>query len=387
MATQFDLHNFLPRHIRKMLHAKTTTPTAKQSGAFNVLALDKNESSWGTVGVDADYTRYPDSETTVLRKELSEYLKIDANKILAGNGSDELMDLLMRVFCNNGKDHILAFSPCNPKIKHFAAFNGLVVDELPLNHQFQLSIFQTKNHITEHTKMLFLSNPNHFSGISLRGLDMVDIIADFNGIVVVDESFIGYEPENSLLEYLDSYPNLIIVQSFSNVWGMAGLRLGVLFASPQIVELLNKVKAPYSVNSAAQEVAVKALHLPEFKDRIVTETIGERERLKDALLEFKFVQEVFNSDANFLLVRVEKPEQLLEYLDDERIYVCDASSQQNCHGCLRITVGNPDQNQRLLKSLQEMPSKTAPARMFFKKLGQTLQKASVFLGFFKKIVG
>ncbi len=235
--------------------------------------------------------------------------------------------------------------------------------------------------------MLFLSNPNHFSGISLRGLDMVDIIADFNGIVVVDESFIGYEPENSLLEYLDSYPNLIIVQSFSNVWGMAGLRLGVLFASPQIVELLNKVKAPYSVNSVAQEVAVKALHLPEIKDRILAETIAERERLKDALLELKFVQEVFNSDTNFLLVRVEKPEQLLEYLDDERIYVCDASSQQNCHGCLRITVGNPDQNQRLLKSLQEMPSKTAPARMFFKKLGQTLQKASVFLGFFKKIVG
>jgi histidinol-phosphate aminotransferase len=386
MATQFDLHNFLPRHIRKLLHAKTAT-SSKHSGAFNVLALDKNESAWGTVGTDSDYSKYPDSEATLLRKELSEYLKISSDKIMLGNGSDELIDLIMRVFTQNGKDHVLAFSPYAARVKHFAALNGLVVDEMHLNTAFQLSIFQVRNHINEHTKIMYISNPNPFSGICLRGMDMVDIIGDFNGIVIVDESCIGYQPENSLIEYIESYPNLVIVQSFSNVWGMAGLRLGVLFASPQIVEVLNKVRAPFNVNSMAQEIAVKALHIAEQKDRIVNETILERERLKDELLQLKFVQEVFNSDANYLLVRVDKPDHLIEYLDDERIYVYNATAYHNCSNCVRITVGSVEQNQRLLKTLREMSAKTAPARMFLKKLGQTLQRASVFLGFFKKIVG
>jgi histidinol-phosphate aminotransferase len=387
MSARFDLQDFLPRHIRKMLHVKNKTEKQNRYGAFNVLDLDKNESAWGTVGTDSDYSRYPDSEATILKKELSEYLNVSGEKILFGNGSDELIDLVMRTFSQQGKDHILALAPFEKRISHFAALNGLILDEMVLNSEFQFSIFQAKHHYDKHTKILYLSNPNSISAVSLRSLDLIDVIEDFNGIVIVDESNIGYKNENSLLDYIDSYPNLIIIQSFSNVWGMAGLRLGALFASPQIIEILNTIKAPFNVNSVAQEIAAKALRIPEQKDRIVAATIAERENLSNRLLDFRFVQEVYNSDSNFILVKVDKPKQFISYLEDERIYVYDASELPGCNGCVRITIGNEAQNQRLIKTLKEMSSKTAPARVLIRKIGQTLQRASVFLGFFKKIIG
>jgi histidinol-phosphate aminotransferase len=387
MSARFDLQDFLPRHIRKMMLSKTKSELPKDKGIFNGLELDKNISSFGTIGSDANYTAYPDSEAKALRNELSEYLNIPANKICFGNGSDELIDLVMRIFTRQGKDHVLAFAPFENRINHFAALNGLVLDEVALNNEFQLSVFQAKHHIKEETKILYLSNPNPISGVALRGLDMIDMIDDFSGIVIVDETNIGYNPQNSLLEYLDSYPNLIIIQSFSNVWGMAGLRLGALFASPKIVEVINAVKAPFNVNAVAQEIATRALRISEQKDRVVAQAIEAREKLADQLLQFKFVQEIYKSEANYLLVKVDKPKQLLNYLEDERIYIYDASGLPACENTVRISIGNEEQNQRLIKILKEMSAKNSPARMIIKKIGQTLQRASVFLGFFKKIMG
>jgi histidinol-phosphate aminotransferase len=265
--------------------------------------------------------------------------------------------------------------------------NGLVLDEVALNDDFQLSVFQAKHYIKEETKILYLSNPNPISGVALRGLDMIDMIDDFKGIVIVDESNIGYNSQNSLLEYLDSYPNLIIIQSFSNVWGMAGLRLGAIFASPQIIDVVNTVKAAFNVNAVAQEIATRALRIPEQRDRVVAQTIAAREKLTEELSKFKFVLEIYKSEANYLLVKVDKPKQLLNYLEDEHIYVYDASGLPACENALRIKVGNDEENRRLIKILKEMAAKTSPARMIIKKIGQTLQRASVFLGFFKKIMG
>jgi histidinol-phosphate aminotransferase len=281
----------------------------------------------------------------------------------------------------------LAFAPFEKRINHFAALNGLVLDEVALNDDFQLSVFQAKHYIKEETKILYLSNPNPISGVALRGLDMIDMIDDFKGIVIVDESNIGYNPQNSLLEYLDSYPNLIIIQSFSNVWGMAGLRLGAIFASPQIIDVVNTVKASFNVNAVAQEIATRALRIPEQRDRVVAQTIAAREKLTEELSKFKFVLEIYKSEANYLLVKVDKPKQLLNYLEDEHIYVYDASGLPACENALRIKVGNDEENQRLIKVLKEMAAKTSPARMIIKKIGQTLQRASIFLGFFKKIMG
>lgn len=387
MAKEFDLHNILPRHIRKLLNHKNGGCSSPEFHSGKELSLDKNESPWGTVGIDEDYHRFPDSKALALCQELADFHKINSSKIVLGNGTDELLDLLMRVFCTPSKDHVLSFSPYEPRLKHLAGLNSIVLEEVPLNSLFQMSIFQVRSHFNEHTKMLFLSNPNPISGVSLRGIDMIDLIEAFDGIVVIDESYIDYSSENSLLEYLDNYPNLIIIHSFDYAWGMAGLRLGAAFASPQITEILHKTKLPFTVNSVAQEIGIKALRVPEQKNRVAIEVAEERDYLKEALQQLRFVEEVHASDANFLLVRVEKPEQLMEYLKDERVHVCDVSHLHNCNGCLRISVGLPEDNQRLLKSLREMPSKTAPARVFLKKLGKTLQKASMFLGFFKKIIG
>lgn len=387
MSARFDLQDFLPRHIRKMMLSKTKSEMPNQKGIFNGLELDKNISSFGTVGSDTNYTAYPDSDAKILRDELSDYLNVPANKISFGNGSDELIDLIMRIFGRQGKDHVLAFAPFENRINHFAALNGLVLDEVALNDDFQLSVFQAKHYIKEETKILYLSNPNPISGVALRGLDMIDMIDDFKGIVIVDESNIGYNSQNSLLEYLDSYPNLIIIQSFSNVWGMAGLRLGAIFASPQIIDVVNTVKAAFNVNAVAQEIATRALRIPEQRDRVVAQTIAAREKLTEELSKFKFVLEIYKSEANYLLVKVDKPKQLLNYLEDEHIYVYDASGLPACENALRIKVGNDEENQRLIKILKEMAAKTTPARMIIKKIGQTLQRASVFLGFFKKIMG
>ena len=387
MAREFDLPNILPRHIRKLLHNKNGVCDVPEFHTEKELGLDKNESRWGTIGVDDNYSQFPDCKSAALVQELAEHHKVNSNNIIVGNGSDELFDLLIRVFGNPGKDHVLTFSPYEPRLKHIAGLNGITLEEMPLNSLFQMSIFQVRSHYNEHTKILFLSNPNPISGVSLRGIDMIDLIEDFEGLVVLDESYIDYSPENSLLEYLETYPNLVIVQSFDYAWGMAGLRLGIAFASPQIIEVLHKIKLPFSVNTVAQAVAVKGLRVPEQKERVTNEVKIERDYLKEALQKLSFVEEVHSSDANFLLVRVEKPEQLLEYLRDERIYVTDVSQLHNCQGSLRISIGLPEENQRLLKSLREMPSKTSPTRVFFKKLGKTLQKASMFLGFFKKIIG
>lgn len=386
MPSEFKLYELLPRHTRKILNAKhkgTKIPHFDEK----VLGLDKKESAWGSVGTDEDYHLYPDPKAESLRAELAEHFRVDAPKILVGNGTDALLDLIMRTFCTSGKDHILGFAPHSADLKHFACLNSLILEEVNLNSLFQMSIFKVRSQINEHTKILFMSNPNPISGVSLRGIDMVDLIEDFDGLVVVDESDIEYMPENSLLEYLDTYPNLIILRSFSNAWGLAGLRLGVAFASAEITRVLHLVKPPFSVNSVAQTAGIKAIRVADQKDRYVAETVVERNRLKEKLQKLKFVEEVYASDANFLLLRVEKAEQLEEYLRDEKIAVLNVSHLHNCQNCLRITVGLPEDNQRLLKALREMPSKTAPARIFLKKLGKSLQKASVFMGFFKKIIG
>ncbi len=387
MPREFDPYQLLPRHVRKLLNNKNGMTSLPEYHSGKVTALDKNESPWGTVGIDADYHRFPDAQAQLLRQELAEYYKVAPPKIALGNGADELIDLLLRGFCTSGKDHILALSPHEPRLKQMSLLNGLVIEELALNAFFQMSIFQARNHFTEQTKILYMANPNPVSGVLLRGIDMVDLIEDFQGIVIIDETYIEYAENDSLLEYLDTYPNLVIIRSFDHAWGMAGLRLGLAFASEQIVEILNKIRPPFNINTVAQEVAVKALRVPEQKDRIVAEVVQERHKLKEALRQLKFVEEVYDSEANFLLIRVEKPEQVLQYLKEERLIACDVSHLHLCQGCLRLGIGLPEQNQQLLKSLRELPSKTAPARVFFRKLGQSLQKASMFLGFFKKIIG
>lgn len=384
--SQFNPHNLVATHLKKFVQS-ANQPKALPAKGHNILSLDKNESAWGTIGHDVDYSAYPDNAATILRNEFAEYLKISSEKILFGNGSSEIMDLFLRTFCNSSRDRILALSPFSEKLKKYAALNDIHLDEVSLNESFQMSIFQVKSTITEHTKIIFLSNPNPFSGVLLRSYDLVDLIADFNGLIVIDESYIGFQEKNSFLELLDSYPNLVILQSFSNLWGMAGLRLGTLFASSEIINILDNIRPTFNVNSVAQEVATRALRLSEQKQRVISQMNNEKDQLKNVLINLRFVKEVFPSDANFLLMKVDKADQIISYLADEHIYVFNASKLTGCSNCIRISIGNTEQNQRLIKVLKEISGNAAPVKVLLRKIGKTLQRASVFFGFFKKIVG
>ena len=383
---QFDIKHFLPKHIQKYLEATSHQSSNNSKSKFSVLELDRNESAWGTIGTDADYSKFPDASASMLKKELSEYYKIDQEKILFGNGTDELIDLLIRAFAEPLKDSVLSSTPCDDQLRHSAAINGIELNEIQLDSFFQLSFFETKAEFRDN-KILFLSNPNPISGVTLRGIDVIDIVEAFDGIVVVDESLIGYQPEKSLLEHLDNYPNLIILQSFSYEWGMAGLLLGTMFASKDIINVLNKLKSPYNVNAVAQETAIKALRVSELKQRVVQETIAEREKLRAELLKMDIVEEIYKSEANFLLVRFKRADRVFHFLDEEHVKVFKASDLDQCENCLRITVGNDEQNRKLLKNLKDISTNLSTLKIIISKVAKTLQKASMFLGFFKKIVG
>lgn len=392
MNASFDLQRVLPKHIKRLVANHKPVEQWANNGT-TPLYLDKNESRFGTIGSDEAYHLYPDSHAVTLKKELAEYQSITAEEIFLGNGSDEVIDVLFRSFCTPGKDRVLFFTPTECRLKRLAALNNITTDEVALTNFFQLPNYQAGEVIREETKIVFVNNPNPISGICvdkynvLDLIGMLDVLESFNGIVVIDESYIDYAQDESLLECIKNYENLVIVQSFSRAWGLAGLRLGTAYAHPELIKVLDAVRPTYNVNIVAQEAAIKALRVPDNKERVVANTIKERDRMVDALSQLKFVESVRPSDANFLLVETEKSELVLDYLKKEHIVVYDASKLSNCENCIRITVGQPKDNDTILQALALLPKKTSPTRVFLKKVSNSLRKASMFLGFFKKILG
>lgn len=383
MTGNFDALNLVPRHISKHFHRqKKAAEVARQS---DQLRLDQPISLWGTIGCETDYNHYPDAASQDLRKALAALQSVETRQIFLGNGSDEVLDLLVRAFCMPGKDHAIAFAPAAARFEHVCAINGVHLHELPLTSEFQLPIYKAKTSFTDQTKVLFISNPNPITGVPVRNFDIVDVLDAFEGIVVIDESLIEYSEEGGMLEHLHQYPNMVVVQSFSHAWGMAGLRLGVAYGHPSVIAILESLRMPHNINSAAQSVALRAIECAHERASVITETIHERERLRTALLQFKFIDEVEYSQANILLVRSGAPELLLKYLAEENIVVADVSGLQGCAGCVRITVGTSSQNDQLIRALNEMAVKMSPMRRLMKAVNTTLKKAGVFLGFFKKM--
>lgn len=386
MATSFNLENFLPRHTKKLLQWRTAQQASAPKSAAGQMrtALQRNENHLGSVGTSAAYHLYPDDACAALRTELAEYHKLSPEQILVGNGSTELFDVILRAFLNPHKDSILTFAPTEHYFRELACLNSVGFHELPLNSFFQLPLHKTQKELHESTKIIIVSNPNRIAGVPLRPFDIASLLETFEGIVVVDESYIDYCLDKSILASIQDYPNLIVVQTFSKAWGLAGLRVGAAFAHPALIEAMAVVKAPFSVNVVAQEIATKALHLPEHKERMVEMVEAERERVRTALELMSFVVEVQDSEANFLLVKVEDAEKTFFYLQSERIDVLWCKSLSHCENALRIGIGTPEQNNRLLQSMREMPAKLSPIRKMLKTITTTFTRASVVLGVFKK---
>lgn len=314
--------------------------------------LDANENSLGSPLIKF-YNRYPDPHQTEVKQALSRVKGIPAEHIFLGNGSDECIDLLYRCFCEPGRDNVIICPPTYGMYEVSAAINDVGVKKVSLLENFQLDLDGIEEAIDTNTKIIWLCSPNNPSGNSLAYQDMEVILNNFPGLVVVDEAYINFAKQRSLLKELADYPNLVVMQTLSKAWGLAALRLGMLFTSIAIIDWLNKIKPPYNINQATQELALKALQEVGQVNDMIKAIVTMREELSERLRQVPVVKKVYPSDANFLLVSVSDPVRIYNDLLTQGIVVRDRSKVPGCEGCLRITVGTAEENTKLVERLQQ----------------------------------
>jgi histidinol-phosphate aminotransferase len=320
--------------------------------------LDANENPEGypissdVINVnDAQYNRYPDPLQWPLKFKLATIKGVPAENIFIGNGSDEVIDLAYRIFCEPAIDNVII---CNPTYGMFivaANINNVVIKQVPLTQSFQLDVDGIINAIDGKTKMIFICSPNNPTGNCMQVNDIEIILNNFNGIVIVDEAYINYAKQHSMIAALIDYPNLIVMQTLSKAWGLAGLRIGLCYASMDIIDVFNKVKPPYNINEASQKLAVQALENTSQVNEWIKALVTERNAMVQQLSSLNFVEHIYPSDANFLLIKVPDADNLYQYLTSNGIIVRNRSKEQGCENCLRITIGTATENKLLLSYL------------------------------------
>ncbi len=319
-------------------------------GAAKVF-LDANENAFGSP-LDKDYNRYPDPLQLELKNALAQLRNVNVSNISIGNGSDEIIDHIIRIFCRPGIDNIITTPPTFRMYSLAAAINDTAVREVLLNKDFQMDMPAIFNAIDPNTKLIFLCSPNNPTGNLLNRVDIEMLLQQFNGMVVIDEAYLDFANRQSFIEMLSANNNLIILQTLSKAWGLAGLRIGIAFAAQKIIEYLSKVKTPYNVSSLTQQLAIEALQNKSGVENWIRQLVTQRDQLGTKLESFPFIKKVYPSDANFLLVRVANAAKLYDYLLTQKIVVRNQSSQPLLDNCLRITVGTPAENESLFKSLK-----------------------------------
>lgn len=344
----FDLNRLVRENIRNL---KPYSSARSEFRGKASIFLDANENSYGSP-LTKWYNRYPDPLQWELKKKIGAIKNVQPENMLLGNGSDECIDLLIRAFCNPRHDNIIICPPTYGMYEVYAHVNDVPVREVSLLPGFQLNMEGLEAAIDGQTKIIFLCSPNNPTGNSLDREDIEMILNNFDGLVVVDEAYVNYSRRRSFLAELNDYPNLVVMQTFSKAWGLAALRLGMSFASPDIIDILNKIKPPYNINAATQELALKALDGLEDVNTMIRETVKEREELVRNLGTLPIVQKIFPSDANFILVRMENATDIYNYLKEKGIIVRNRSNVTLCEDCLRITIGTPEQDEELLNALR-----------------------------------
>ena len=334
--------NDVLRLVRKNIINLAPYSTARDEykGKLGVF-LDANENPY-----ENRYNRYPDPRQLELKGIISGFKGVAVENMFIGNGSDEAIDLCYRIFCTPGKDNAVAIAPSYGMYRVAADINDVEVREVQLGADFSLPVKELLAACDENTKLMFICSPNNPSGNSFPMEQMLELVSSFKGVVVVDEAYIDFASQPSLLTVLDSHKNLIILQTLSKAYGLAGLRLGLAFADAEIMSIFAKVKYPYNINLAGMERA-KELLARDVKSEI-EQLKSERERVAEALAAMPCVEKVFPSDANFLLVRVGDARALYDALIDEQVIVRDRSRIKGCEGTLRITIGTPEENDRML---------------------------------------
>ncbi len=339
-----NLENIVRSNIWKL--APYSSARDEFSGKEGVF-LDANENPFG------DLNRYPDPYQKELKLKLAEIKKVDINNIFVGNGSDEVIDLAFRIFCNPGNDKALTFSPTYGMYDVSAAINNVELIKLPLTQNFQIDLEEVKAFLNDASiKLIFICSPNNPTGNLMKKNSVEFILNNFNGIVIIDEAYIDFAQEESLISLVGKHNNLIVSQTFSKAWGLAAVRVGMAYSNAEIITLYNKVKPPYNVSELNQNAANNALENIDNFNKNLKSILSEKEELESALQKLKLVKKIYPSDANFLLIEVENADKIYSTLVDQKIIT--RNRNKLISNCIRISVGTQEENDKLITALKNI---------------------------------
>ena len=343
----FDLNTLVRNNVKSL---KPYSSARDEFKDFNqkMIYLDANENPFEN-GVN----RYPDPQQQDLKALLASKKGVKAENILIGNGSDEVLDLIFRAFCEPNKDNIITLPPTYGMYSVLADINAIENKKIILKENFQPDIETILNEVTKETKLIFLCSPNNPTGNSYTDEAIKTLLESFNGLVVIDEAYIDFFEKESWLQSLEQYPNLIVTQTLSKAYAMAGLRIGILYASKAIISILNKIKPPYNVNELSQQKAIELLRLNKTNTQI-KELIFERNRVAKVLTEIPFVLDVYPSDTNFILFKVDDAVKRYNQLLNKGIVIRNRTSEPLCDNCLRITIGTSEENEKVISILKTL---------------------------------
>jgi histidinol-phosphate aminotransferase len=342
---QIDIQNLVRENVKKLKPYSSARDEFKGSAE---VFIDANENPY-----DNGYNRYPDPRQLKLKAKISHWRKVPMENIFIGNGSDEVIDLVIRAFCNPGVDNVVGFNPSYGMYDVSAGINDVELIKVDLKPDFTLDFQALYDAITSHTKVVFLCSPNNPSGNEIPYKDVIQFIANVNALVVVDEAYIDFAYQESLINKINDLPNLLVMQTLSKAMGSAALRIGMGFAQKSVIDVLNKIKPPYNISEASQVEALKVFDRLDEINNQTTKIKSERSRLRMEFTRYKQVKDIFPSAANFILIRVDDANKLYNYLTSEGIIVRNRHGQKHCDNCIRVTVGTPDENDLLIYKLDE----------------------------------
>ena len=344
----FDLNKLVRESVLKLQPYSSARDEYVSDGS-EMIFLDANENPF-----DNGVNRYPDPYQRSLKSLLAKQKGVSENQVLLGNGSDEVLDLIYRAFCEPNQDNIITLPPTYGMYKVLAGINAVKNKEVLLSNDFEPNVYEILMAVDIKTKLLFICSPNNPTGNAFKEEAVEKLLKSFQGLVVIDEAYIDFSKDESWLSKLDNYPNLIVTQTLSKAYGLAGIRLGICYASEEIIGVLNKIKPPYNVNQLTQQRALQRVLNQDLVNKEVQQILDERDELINALNGLEFVKELYPTDANFVLAKVDDANKRYQQLLDKQVVVRNRSTQPLCENTLRFTVGTPEENKKLIAILKEL---------------------------------
>jgi histidinol-phosphate aminotransferase len=349
MKNNFDINTFVRENVKSMMPYSSARDEFEDFDTADMIFLDANENPFEN-GVN----RYPDPQQSSVKVVLAKQKKVKTNQILLGNGSDEVLDLLFRAFCEPKVDNVITLPPTYGMYGVLANINAVENKEILLSTDFQPQIEKIMEAVDENTKIIFLCSPNNPTGNSFSDEKVAYLLKNFNGLVVIDEAYIDFSQKESWVNKLDEYPNLIITQTLSKAYGLAGIRLGICYASAEVISVLNKIKPPYNVNELTQQRAIFRLGNEAKINSEIESIIAQRTDLLKVLLNVKFVEKIYPTEANFILIKVDDANKRYDELIAKGIVIRNRTTQPLCENTLRLTIGTEVENKKLIEALSSL---------------------------------